>query len=63
MKATAARPAAGAAGSVPLAWDELDDPDLRPDRWTIRTVLGRLAETDGVALHLPTLWQRSDPWR
>ena len=21
-------------------WDELDDPDLRPDRWTIRTVAG-----------------------
>ena len=30
--------------SVPLTWDELDDPDLRPDRWTVRTVLDRLAE-------------------
>ena len=30
--------------SVPIDWDELDDPDLRPDRWTIRTVLDRLAE-------------------
>jgi len=30
--------------SVPLTWDELDDPQLRPDRWTIRTVLDRLAE-------------------
>jgi bifunctional non-homologous end joining protein LigD len=29
---------------VPIAWSELDDPDLRPDRWTIRTVLDRLAE-------------------
>lgn len=28
--------------SVPIGWDELDDPDLRPDRWTIRTVLDRL---------------------
>jgi bifunctional non-homologous end joining protein LigD len=28
---------------VPIRWDELDDPDLRPDRWTIRTVLDRLA--------------------
>jgi bifunctional non-homologous end joining protein LigD len=38
------RPAAGAPVSVPLTWDELDDPGLRPDRWTVRTVLGRLAE-------------------
>ncbi len=29
--------------SVPITWDELDDPDLRPDRWTVRTVLERLA--------------------
>jgi bifunctional non-homologous end joining protein LigD len=38
------RPAAGAPVSVPITWDELDDPDLRPDRWTIRTVLDRLTE-------------------
>jgi len=38
-----ARPAAGAPVSVPIAWDELDDPELTPDRWTIRTVLDRLA--------------------
>ncbi|HEY4331282.1 MAG TPA: hypothetical protein VGM78_01880, partial [Ilumatobacteraceae bacterium] len=37
------RPAAGAPVSVPIEWDELDDPDLRPDRWTIRDVLDRLA--------------------
>ena len=37
-----ARPAAGAPVSVPITWEELDDPDLRPDRWTIRTVLDRL---------------------
>ena len=30
------RPAPGAPVSVPITWDELDDPDLRPDRWTIR---------------------------
>ncbi len=37
-----ARPAAGAPVSVPLTWDELDDPDLRPDRWTIRSVIDRI---------------------
>jgi bifunctional non-homologous end joining protein LigD len=38
------RPAPGAPVSVPIGWHELDDPDLRPDRWTIRTVFDRLAE-------------------
>jgi bifunctional non-homologous end joining protein LigD len=38
------RPAAGAPVSVPIEWDELDDPALRPDGFTIRTVFGRLAE-------------------
>ena len=38
------RPSAGAPVSVPIAWDELDDPDLRPDRWTVRTVLKRVAD-------------------
>jgi len=40
----AVRPAPGAPVSAPIAWDELDDPELRPDRWTIRTILRRLAE-------------------
>jgi bifunctional non-homologous end joining protein LigD len=38
------RPAPGAPVSMPIAWDELDDPELRPDRWTIRTALDRIAE-------------------
>jgi bifunctional non-homologous end joining protein LigD len=38
------RPAAGAPVSTPITWDELDDPDLRPDRWTIRDLPARLAE-------------------
>ena len=37
------RPAPGAPVSVPIHWDELDDPDLRPDRWTIQTIDDRLA--------------------
>ncbi len=39
--------------ALPYAGDDLDV--------TMR-VLSRLAERDGVALHLPTLWQRADPW-
>lgn len=38
------RPAPGAPVSMPIGWHELDDPDLRPDRWTIRTAFDRLAE-------------------
>lgn len=38
------RPAKVAPVSVPIAWTELDDPELRPDRWTIRTVLDRIDE-------------------
>lgn len=37
------RPRAGAPVAVPITWDELDDPALRPDGWTIRTVPERLA--------------------
>lgn len=38
----AVRPAPGAPVSAPITWDELEDPDLRPNRWTIRNVLERL---------------------
>ncbi|MEO5939518.1 MAG: DNA ligase D [Candidatus Limnocylindrales bacterium] len=40
----AVRPSAGAPVSTPIAWDELDDPELRPDRWTIRTIVERVAQ-------------------
>src|SRR5206468_12425744 len=40
----AVRPADGAPVSAPITWDELDDPDLRPDRWTIRSIPPRVAE-------------------
>jgi bifunctional non-homologous end joining protein LigD len=29
---------------VPIRWDELDDPELRPDRWTLRAVVERVRE-------------------
>jgi bifunctional non-homologous end joining protein LigD len=38
------RPTAGAPVSAPIDWDELDDPALRPDGITVRTVFARLAE-------------------
>jgi bifunctional non-homologous end joining protein LigD len=38
------RPRPGAPVSVPLEWDELDDPGLRPDGWTIHTIAARLAD-------------------
>ena len=40
--------------ALPFAVDDLD---------ATMVVLTRLAENDGVALHLPTLWDRADPWR
>jgi bifunctional non-homologous end joining protein LigD len=36
------RPLPGATVSTPLAWEELDDPALRPDRWTMETIWERL---------------------
>ena len=38
------RPAPGAPVSAPIAWEELDDPALRPDGFTIRTIGRRLQE-------------------
>jgi bifunctional non-homologous end joining protein LigD len=46
----ATRPRAGAPVATPLRWEELEDRGLRPDEWTMRTVLGRLDELGG------------DPW-
>jgi bifunctional non-homologous end joining protein LigD len=48
--------------SVPITWEELDDADLAPDRWTIRTGPDRLTELGdpfrallGVEQRLPEL--------
>jgi bifunctional non-homologous end joining protein LigD len=56
------RPRAGAPVSVPITWDELDDADLAPDRWTVRDVPDRvrqagdpLAPLIGRAQKLPSL--------
>lgn len=47
------RPLSEPMRALPYAGDDLDV--------TMRT-LSRLAERDGVGLHLPTVWQRADPW-
>ncbi len=47
--AYAVRPRAGAPVSTPLDWGELDDPNLRPDGFTIRNIFGRLE-------------RQQDPW-
>ena len=39
----------GAPVATPLAWEELEDPELHPRRWTLASVPGRVAE-------------RGDPW-
>jgi L-ascorbate metabolism protein UlaG (beta-lactamase superfamily) len=39
--------------ALPYATDDLD---------VSMRVLSRLAQRDGVAIHLPTLWQPADPW-
>ena len=47
------RPAPGAPVSTPIAWEELDDPLLRPDRWTIQTIGARVDEVGD--LFMPVL--------
>lgn len=63
--------AVGARRVVPIHWDDFFRPLTEPlralpyagdDLDVSMRILSRLAERDGVALHLPTLWQRADPW-
>ncbi|MGU3502292.1 MBL fold metallo-hydrolase [Mycobacterium sp. C31M] len=62
----------GARRVVLIHWDDFFRPLDRPlralpyagdDLDASMRVLTRLADADGVSLHLPTLWQPSDPWR
>lgn len=61
------RPRKGAPVATPITWDELDDPALRPDGWSIATIPDRLAELgdpwSGMTRHarnLRTRWQALD---
>jgi bifunctional non-homologous end joining protein LigD len=55
----AVRPAPGGPVSTPVTWQELEDPLLRPDGWTMRTVLARVQRLGdlfaGVRTHPQTL--------
>ncbi len=63
--------AVGARRVVLIHWDDFFRPLTEPvrtlpyaiDDLDVSTrILSRLAERDGVALSMPTLWQRADPW-
>lgn len=63
--------AVGATTVVLIHWDDFFVPLSKPlralpyagdDLDVTMSVLGELAEADGVALQLPTLWRREDPW-
>jgi bifunctional non-homologous end joining protein LigD len=53
------RPRPGALVATPITWAELDDPDLRPDRWTMATAPARAVEQgdpwSGMARHARSL--------
>ena len=63
--------AVGARRVVLIHWDDFFRPLHKPlralpyagdDLDVSMRVLSRLAEEDGIPLHLPTLWQAADPW-
>ena len=56
------RASAGAPVSAPIDWDELDDPALRPDGITIRTVGARIAERGDLFDALLRPAQRLPAW-
>jgi bifunctional non-homologous end joining protein LigD len=57
----AVRPADGAPVSAPIRWDELDDPDLRSDLWTIRTIVERVEQVGDLFADAQTDLQELPP--
>jgi len=45
----------------PIDWDELEDPSLRPDKWTIRDAPARLAERGDLFASVLTDRQKLPP--
>ena len=63
--------AVGARRVVPIHWDDFFRPLSKPlralpyagdDLNASMRILDELAAQDGVALDMPTVWQREDPW-
>jgi bifunctional non-homologous end joining protein LigD len=54
----AVRPVTAAGVSMPIRWDELEDPTLRPDRWDLRSALARVNEVGDLFAAAATLRQR-----
>lgn len=63
--------AVGARRVIPIHWDDFFRPLSKPlralpyagdDLDVSLRILDELAEADGVALQMPTVWQREDPW-
>jgi bifunctional non-homologous end joining protein LigD len=55
------RPAAGAPVSMPIKWSELEDAELRSDRWTIRTAGERLIQVGDLFAGVLTTRQQLPP--
>jgi bifunctional non-homologous end joining protein LigD len=55
------RAGAGAPVSIPITWDELDDPDLRSDRWDVRSAPARVREQGDPMARMLTDAQRLPP--
>ena len=55
----AVRALPGAPVAMPLAWEELEDPELRAQRWTLRTLPDRLGDVGdpwaGISRHAAKL--------
>ena len=55
------RPAPGAPVSVPIAWSEIDDPDLRGNRWLLADVPTRIGQVGDPMADLIDLQQDLPP--
>ena len=61
MAPYAVRPVPRAGVSVPITWDELDDPDLRPDRWDLKSAVARVESVGDLFAGALTLKQELPP--